>query len=69
MSFNKIIAKKVIGTAIKDGAVVTLSVATKTSNWERPDIVADQVGSVLKRSLADWKDPLPTDTKEVCSRY
>ena len=68
MTFNQIIAKKVIGTAMKDGATVTLSFATQTSHWSRPEVVVDKVGGVLTKSLQDWKEPLPNDTKEVCSR-
>jgi hypothetical protein len=68
MSFNKIISKKIIGTALKDGATITVSVATKTTMWTRADFAAEKVGLVLSRSLSDWKEPLPTDTQEVCSR-
>ncbi|KAE8557556.1 hypothetical protein TMatcc_005016 [Talaromyces marneffei ATCC 18224] len=68
MSFNKILAKKVVGTALKDGVNVTLSVATKTSHWERPEFVVDTVGDVLKKSVASWTERLPADTKEICSR-
>ena len=68
MSFNKILAKKVVGTALKDGVNVTLSVATKTSHWERPEFVVDTVGDVLKKSIASWTERLPADTKEICSR-
>lgn len=68
MVFNQVLTKKVIGTAMKDGATVTLSVATKTSCWIRPDTVVDVVGEVLKKSFGNWRDPLPKGTKEVCSR-
>jgi hypothetical protein len=68
MVFNQIIAKKVIGTAMKDGATVTLSVATQTSHWSRPETAVDKVGNTLTKSFQNWKEPLPNDTKEVCSR-
>lgn len=68
MSFNQILAKKLVGTAMKDGATVKLSVATRTTYWTRPDLAADKVGTVLSKSLTDWKEPLPNDTQEICSR-
>lgn len=68
MSFNQIIAKKVIGTAVKDGTTVTLSVATRTTHWMRADMAVQKVGSVLSKAIPDWKEPLPADTKEICSR-
>jgi hypothetical protein len=69
MSFNKIISKKIIGTALKDGATITLSVATKMTIWTRADFAVEKVRSVLSKSLSDWKEPLPTDAQEVCFRY
>lgn len=68
MSFNQILAKKLIGTAVKDGAAVKLSVATSTTYWTRPDLAADKAGAVLTKSLPNWKEPLPDDTQEICSR-
>jgi len=68
MSFNQILAKKLVGTAMKDGATVKLSVATRTTYWTRPDLAADKVGTVLSKSLPNWKEPLPNDTQEICSR-
>jgi hypothetical protein len=68
MSFNQILAKKLVGTAVKNGATVKLSVATKTTHWTRPDFTADKVGAVLTKSLSNWKEPLPNDTQEICSR-
>ena len=53
MPFNQILAKKLIGTAVKDGATVTLSVATKTTHWTRPEFTADKVGTVLTKSLSN----------------
>ena len=68
MAFNQIIAKKVIGTAMKDGATVTLSIATQTSDWSLPEVAVDKVADVFTKSFHNWKEPLPKDTKEVCSR-
>lgn len=68
MSFNKILAKKLVGTSVKDGAAVSLSVATRTTYWTRPDFAADKVGDVLTKSIASWTEPLPDDTQEICSR-
>jgi hypothetical protein len=68
MLINQILAKKLVGTAVKDGATVKLSVATRTTYWTRPDIAVDKVGIALSKSLPSWKEPLPNDTKEICSR-
>jgi hypothetical protein len=68
MSFNAIVAKRVINTIVKDGKRLTVSVATETTLWKRTDSAAEAVGAVLEKSLAKYDTPLPTDTKEVCSR-
>ena len=68
MAFNQIITKKAIGTAMKDGATVTLSVATQTSCWSSPEVAVNKVGGVLTKSFPNLKEPLPEDTIEVCSR-
>ncbi|OWP04213.1 hypothetical protein B2J93_2952 [Marssonina coronariae] len=68
MSFNQVIKKKITGTAIKDGSRITLSVATTTTHWTRPDSAVAEVGTLLSRSVAAWQEQLPQDTTEVCSR-
>ncbi|EER40061.1 predicted protein [Histoplasma capsulatum var. duboisii H88] len=68
MSFNKILAKKAVGMIVKDGITVTLSVATRTTHWTRPDVAVGPAGDLLKKSVAEWKEPLPAGTKDICSR-
>jgi hypothetical protein len=68
MSFNRVLAKKVVGTAVREGRNVTLSVATETSHWKRPDTAVDPVSKVLEKSLARYNQPLPTGTTDVCVR-
>lgn len=68
MTFNQIINKKIVGKVIKDGAPITLSVATETSSWRRAEVAVGKVGDVLTKSVENWQEPLPNDTKEVCSR-
>lgn len=67
-SINKIISKKIVSSIVKDGKSVLVSAATETSEWKRPDSVAEHVGGLLKESLANWTGSLPEGTKEVCSR-
>ncbi|KAI6710558.1 hypothetical protein JHW43_006913 [Diplocarpon mali] len=64
MSFNQVIKKKITGTAIKDGSRITLSVATTTTHWTRPDSAVAEVGTLLSRSVAAWQEQLPQDTTE-----
>jgi hypothetical protein len=68
MSFNQIFAKKAVGTIVKDGTMIILSVATKTSQWDRPDALVQPVGDSLTRSVSQWDGPVPTGTKEICVR-
>ncbi|KAK2798044.1 hypothetical protein FQN51_007969 [Onygenales sp. PD_10] len=41
MSFNRILTKKNVGSITKDGAPIVLSVATKTTQWDRPDALVE----------------------------
>ncbi|KAI0531684.1 hypothetical protein GGR58DRAFT_492798 [Xylaria digitata] len=68
MSFNRILSKSVVGSAIKDGKRITLSVATETSHWKRPDVSIDPVGNILQKSLENYKPALPAGTTDVCLR-
>ncbi|KAK2811970.1 hypothetical protein FQN50_001677 [Emmonsiellopsis sp. PD_5] len=68
MSFNKVLAKKTIGTIVKDGMTVTLSVATRTTAWARTDTAAETAGDTLKKAVSEWKEPLPSGTVDICSR-
>ncbi|KAH8781196.1 hypothetical protein F5883DRAFT_539591 [Diaporthe sp. PMI_573] len=68
MSFNRVLAKKMVGTALKDGKSVTLSVATETSHWKRLNTAIEPVSQVLEKSFAEYNKPLPTGTTDVCVR-
>lgn len=69
MSFDRVLAKQVVGTAFKDGKLITLSVATETSYWKRSDSTVAPVAEVLERSLAGYRTPLPVGTTEIAVRY
>lgn len=68
MAYNHVLKKKFIGTTVREGQKLILSVATKTSLWERPDFAADISGATLTYSLSEYKGTLPKDTIEVCSK-
>ena len=68
MSYNQIISKKTIGTIIKNGREITISVATKTSQWIRPDATVDAVGDAFAKAVEGYNGELPVDTKDVCVR-
>lgn len=42
-SINKVISKKIVSTIVKDGKSVVVSTATETSQWKRPDAVAEKL--------------------------
>jgi hypothetical protein len=69
MSYNKIIKKIVTGTIVKNGVTYTLSVATHTDHWTRPDKVAQAVGQRLLNAVIAWDGIPPTGTVEICARY
>lgn len=68
MSYNQIISKKTVSTIIKNGREVTISVATKTSHWIRPDVAVDAVGDAFTKAVEGYTGELPADTKDVCAR-
>ncbi|KAE8143600.1 hypothetical protein BDV38DRAFT_231716 [Aspergillus pseudotamarii] len=68
MSYNQIISKKTVSKIIKNGREVTISVATKTSHWIRPDVAADAVGDAFTKAVEGYTGELPADTKDVCAR-
>jgi hypothetical protein len=69
MAYNQIIKKKAIDKLTKNGMEVVLSVATQTSEWTRPDSVANAIGQRAAPIVQNSKTALPTGTIEVCIRY
>lgn len=68
MSFNKILKKVPVGSIIKDGQEITLSVATETSKWIRPENIAKAQGPGFKEAVESSKHLVPQGTKDVCQR-
>jgi hypothetical protein len=69
MSYNQIIKNVAVGSIVKSGKELTLSVATKTSYWIRPDNTAYVVGERLKKLAEKFTGPLPEKTVEMVARY
>lgn len=65
---NKIIAKKIVDSTVKDGRSLLLSVATQTTLWKRPKAMVGPIGKQLFDSMAEWKGKLPDDITELCNR-
>jgi hypothetical protein len=57
-----------VRTIIKNGREVTISVATKTTKWTRPDVAVDAVGDAFTKAVEAYNGELPADTKDVCAR-
>jgi hypothetical protein len=68
MSYNKIFAKTTLGTILKDGATIVVSAATETSQWKRPDFVAEAIKAPLTAAIQKYPKALPVGTVEVCAR-
>ncbi|AEO69080.1 uncharacterized protein THITE_2119083 [Thermothielavioides terrestris NRRL 8126] len=69
MSFNRVIAKKVLGHVVTPGGKrLVLSAATKTTAWERPDFAADAMKAPLEEAVVANESVLPTNTAEVILR-
>ena len=68
MPLNQIIKRVAVGSITKSGQEITLSVATQTSEWLRPDSIALQQGPGFKGAVEASKHLLPSGTKEVCQR-
>ncbi|KAL5344931.1 hypothetical protein ACLOAV_009884 [Pseudogymnoascus australis] len=64
MSFNKILKKVPVGSIIKAGQEIKLSVAIETSEWMRPDSIAIQQGPGFKTAVEASKYLVPEGTKE-----
>jgi hypothetical protein len=69
MSYNQIIKKQVLGTIIKNGKEVSLSVATETTHWKRPEFIPDTMKTKVTKAVMDFPGQLPAGTGEVCIRY
>ncbi len=67
--FNKIFAKKIVDTVVKDGKSIVISAATETTHWRRLDSVAASAGDAVKTAVISSSEPLPAGTVEVCARY
>ncbi|KAK3349671.1 hypothetical protein B0T25DRAFT_458895 [Lasiosphaeria hispida] len=69
MSFNKILAKKVLGyVSTSSGKSLVLSAVTKTSLWFRPDGAADAVKTLLEAAVAANESAIPGNMAEVIAR-
>lgn len=68
MAYNKIIKKKAVDRLMKNGMEVVLSVATQTSEWTRPDFIADSIAQKAGPVIQNSKTVLPAGTVEVCIR-
>jgi hypothetical protein len=68
MSYNQILAKKTVKTIMKNGQQITLSVATRTSNWTRPEPAVDAIVDPFTKAVEAYAGQLPEDTKDICAR-
>lgn len=68
-SIHRIISKELVGSAVKDGKTMTLSIATETSSWRRLNTAIEPSTEVLQRSLAVHKSRIPEGTVDICLRY
>lgn len=53
---------------MKGGQKITLSVATETSAFKRPESIALQQGPGFERAVGDRVDLIPDGTVDVCQR-
>ncbi|KAL1979045.1 hypothetical protein VTN96DRAFT_7234 [Rasamsonia emersonii] len=63
-----IIAKKTIGTIVKNGQLITLSAATRTTHWMRPEIAVDAMKDSFAQAVEGYTGDSPEDTREICAR-
>jgi hypothetical protein len=68
IAYNKIIKKKTVDKLIKNGIEVVLSIATQTSEWTRPEFIADAIAQRAAPVIQNSKTVLPASTVEVCIR-
>lgn len=61
-------SKKTVGTIIKNSTQVTISVATNTTKWMRPDVAVDAMADPFTRAVSEFPGQLPEDTREICAR-
>ncbi|KAL1584160.1 hypothetical protein WHR41_07281 [Cladosporium halotolerans] len=62
------IFKKIrVGTVVKDGKEIVLSVATKTQAWTRTEVAKGQ-GWGFRAAVEKTLDQVASDTREICSR-
>lgn len=69
MSYNKIISKVQVGSVVKDGKNIILSVATKTSDWTRTEEQAKAHAPAWKKAVTESLDKIKDDTVEIVQRY
>lgn len=65
---NYIFKKIRIGTVVKDGKEIGLSIATKTQAWTRTEVAKGQ-GWGFRAAVEKTLDQVASDTREICSRY
>ncbi|KAE8146936.1 hypothetical protein BDV25DRAFT_43552 [Aspergillus avenaceus] len=68
MSYNKILSKKTVGTIVKNGKEITISVATRTEKWMRPDVAVDAIADPFTEAVDGFTGNLPENTKDICAR-
>ena len=68
MSYNAVLARKVVGTVLHCGKQLTVSVATRTTDFVRPEEVAEAQGPEFTKALAEDTEPLPEKTAEAVLR-
>ena len=68
MAANRIISKVGVGSVLKSGNSITLSVATKTDLWERPTTGVAAVSPGFKKAAEAFRGDLPGGTAELISR-
>ncbi|KZL72495.1 hypothetical protein CT0861_06322 [Colletotrichum tofieldiae] len=66
---SKIIRKKLLGSVLtSSGNSVTISAATRTTNWVRTDSAAESMKEALEAAIEKNEGILPAGTAEVCTR-
>ncbi|KAF2225502.1 hypothetical protein BDZ85DRAFT_279187 [Elsinoe ampelina] len=68
MSYNHIFKKIRVGTVVKDGKGIVVSVATSTSHWQRTDEMARQQAAPFLAAVDDFKGGIEQGTSEICAR-
>lgn len=68
MSFNAILSKIPVGSITKGGQTITVSVATRTSTFVRPEQVAVQQGPSFTKAVEANSELIPAATVDICQR-